>query len=402
MASITTRMKPVGHSFAGGAFSLAAIIMMVAVGIPAGYGSTAAMAAADAPAGSASRQPEAGDVVDRVSFLPKFEAGRVTIFEQIAIVDGSQIFDGEPLPASNSSHLVMRVETLSVAPDGSAVISMTYDRISLTGDSIFGGKWAWDSDIEGPQGLQANFLPILQRLKAVQIIAIVNPDGKVESVKGTEEVVEMMQKQAQIAPRAGEFGPIGLSQMLESFWRLGIENDSRTLDEEWTEEIDTPAPGLGTLTVSSIYHVARVDASRATVDIYLDMTLALEVEGGDGDDDDDESEEEAEWTPPPPDSAELVTEEAGGLLVWDRERHELVERATRLSFTLEVTQPTIFGDQGTTTVVTKQAVDSVLRRISTDGEVYDEVDDEDQQDTEEEAEAEVDSGGDTSPPGGDG
>lgn len=393
-----------------------ALVMMCTFVIAFGANSSSALA-----------QPAEGAIPatdETISFRPQFVPGRTSVYEFHANVEIEQAVGELQIVASSESHLVLRVVVDSVNEEnGSATIIASYDRVAMKGENSFSGSpYDFDSEREPNENVDLRAAAILRRLLDTNITVEVAADGKVQSISGTEGVVQAMARHDALSGRAGEFNQDGLTQVFEGLWIIGEENRARVIGESWTESQDTEISKVGTLTFSTDFSVDQVDEKQATVGVLLDVTLklakeiaeseaesveeaaadqagaeptedkadAVEQDADETTDDAQASDEEAEPYDPTKDPdnlvlspeaqqeaeqqalenampfaehAELNVEPMPGRIIWDRERREMIERETYLDFTLIIEQLEIFSQEMQTSI-SRYDVESKWKRIA--------------------------------------
>lgn len=353
-----------------------------------------------------------------VTLGPIFEVGKVSVYEHHAVIKSSQEqLDKDKKsqglwPSEADTTLVMRVVVDSINDNGVATVVMTYDKVVMTGDSFFSGKFSFNSEEEPAADADLSVVRTLQALKDVKVVAQVQPDGTVLHVTGTEDIVSRMENVNTLAGRSNEFRPESIQQMIQSFWRIGEEYSTRTLNEAWIEQQETLIEGLGTLFFISNYNVSDINDDTAKVDFNLEMMLLLDEantlennppkenategnndddgtkpgkiddggkdkldqgQGQDPDQDKDENKKQEEGDEAdqamepqyiPIKSSNLEIGDNPGFFLWDVKRGELIERSTKLKFTLTTEQAGLFQLELTT--IQRNDVYSTLKRLATE------------------------------------
>lgn len=354
---------------------------------------------AHAHAEKAQHQDSAGAVphnptqptAEAILFRPNFTVGNVTAYEFTASVKAEQAIDELKMSSQTGTHLIIRLEVLEVNPqDGTATIKMTYDRVALNGaNSMSNASYTFDSAADPQTNRDFQVAAVLSRLKDAELQATVSKNGLVLAVTGHESVLAAMARNENLKGRIGEFNQEGLKQVLEGFWRVGETEIPRAVPTSWTESQTMQMPSVGTLTFATVFNLLDADADEARFNVILDVTLELqkdqETDTTDekeetgtiqGENDPDNSvlspeakaraEERAfQESLPAAERAELTTEKRPGILIWDRQRHELLERETFLNFTLEIEQFEIFS-QTMQTSFSLYDVTSKWHRIATE------------------------------------
>ncbi len=281
---------------------------------------------------------------------PKFTPGNMSIFEQVSIAKGTQSFDDQTFPNDTTTILVMRVECQSVDENGVATVSMKYDRISLSGDSMFLGQYSFDSDDPNIKTNSPEVAAILETVLQMKVTATVGTDGKIQTLTGGEEIFNEMSQHEHLKALVGPFGSDATKQTMESFWLIGDPAPARPVGSTWREVKVTPT-WFGNLVVESDFTVSSADAEKAVVDLAVNLKAERIVKETDPDQDMSEILE-FNWDSPV----------NMGQINWDRARGELVDRTSNVSFKMTVRQQPLFeGSQQT--VITQQDVVTTFKRI---------------------------------------
>lgn len=332
-----------------------------------------------------------------ILFRPAFKVGQVTVYEFTASVISQQAIEDLKMSNKTGTHLIMRIKVEAVDEKSqTATIAVSYDRLALSGDNSFAGiSYDYDSERDPKENKDFQVAALLNRLKTSQLTATVGLDGKVKSITGNEGALAAIMRNKSLQARAGEFNQEGLKQVLEGFWRVGEDDTPRNIGGTWTESQDMPMPSVGTLTFLTKFDLQNADEKKAQLGVILDVTLQLEKdqpkpEENDADDnktdktdktikgEDDpdnlvlnpdakrKAEEKAfQESLPDADKATLDVTKHPGSLVWDRKRHELIQRDTFLNFTLEIQQFEIFSQKMQTSNSLYDVV-STWKRIATE------------------------------------
>lgn len=349
------------------------------------------------PACADVQQDSAAQVASQsaVLFRPAFEVGRVSVYQFDAETISEQAVEDLKITNKNTSNLVVRLEVTAIDQNTrNATVKITYDQLVLTGENQFSGiNYDFDSDRDPSENTDNKVAAILTRLKNTPQIAIVAPDGKVQSVTGLEAVLTAIERNKALQGRLGEFNPDGIIQILEGFWRVGDDDSPRAVGDKWTESQDMPMPSVGTLTFTTDFEVKKADPEQAEVAITLNVKMTLEkdqkkddADEGDNAKKDDEGAIKGEDDPenlvltpearqkaeekafqdslPLADRADLEVDKTPGTLIWDLARNEMIERETFLSFSLEIEQFEIFS-QKMQTSYSSYDVHSNWKRIAT-------------------------------------
>jgi len=361
-------------------------------------------------------------------FTPNFEVGQVAVYwHQAEIISSQEQLDSKKesqgvFESKNRTTLIMRVEVMSIDENGVATIQMTYDRIAISGESMFSGAYSFDSLNQPHEDASPSVGRAMRTLLDSTVTATVDPQGKVLSISGTEEAVELMQKAKKLAgSRSNEFQPAALTQMIQSFWTIGETPVMRSEGDHWEETQGMEVGGLGTLNFISSYDLIHVGQNIANIEYKMDMSLDLieqeteeepteavsgtpnDLMGPSEETDDqadhpksgpwagdqmdqnqsdtppatDQNTQDAEQTDEPkndgtPDefqSQYIPIQESGltvgdnpGYFIWDMQRGQLIERSTELSFELRYTQAGLFDIEITS--ITKNDVITTMRRIA--------------------------------------
>ncbi len=357
-----------------------------------------------------------------VDFKPAFEVGRVTYYQFEATVQVEQAIGEMVLAANTGTTLVMRVEVLSIDDAGNATVSLSYERVALTGENAFTGNFDCDTARAPQLNDNRQVAYLLERLKRAEITAIVTPGGDVTEATGTESVVAAMKRNDQLMGRSNEFSPEGISRVLRGFWLLGEEPRTNKQGDHWIEKQDTPLAGVGIMTFSSNFAIESVEKDTVNATLLLDVALELdpaikkamaakeaanaeettepdhptgddhstttntdhpssgddvvdEADAGEGESKEsliaeDPAKPEEAFTPSAPERVELNSDPKPGYMIWDRHRNELIERISTLNFTMETEQLEIFSQEMQISR-SKYNIISTLRRIGTETNIPD-------------------------------
>lgn len=301
--------------------------------------------------------PSGGSAADvssdkQIYFGPDFEEGNVTLYRFMAENVSIQTQGDTTMTDTTYTEYVLRLTTDKVYEDGSADFTVTYDAFYTLGDIFFGGKYEYHSETGGGEGTDARITAIWDDLADVTIKFHADPTGEVDpaSVKGTENVVKAMGELTATSGRMGEYNGEGLAELYESMWRVGANSMKKTVDEEWTDVVRTPVPGMGTWIFTSDFQ--WLGATEERVNLAMRMKMELEFAA-------------AENTPEdqlPILESKFETLKGDFRYVWDPQASQLKERRGELEFEWLIVQEGLFEDDIVRTVQ-HQHVKSSLTRI---------------------------------------
>lgn len=302
----------------------------------------------------ASTTTAAANPAIEVYFGPKFKQDHVVVYEFQAENISVQTQSDMDMIDSTYTESVMRFTVNKVHEDGSADLTMTYDRIFTQGEAYFGGTYLFDSTAEQADAeTDARITTVLKRLANATVTFHADAQGNVDpaTVQGTADIVESMKDLTALAGRMGEFNAEGLAELFESTWRVGNETYTRDVTKPWTDVQKTPVEGLGTWTFTSDYQLLDQDPK----EVVLGMKMVMQLE-----------------FQPPEETIEgmlKILETKFDMLkgdwryVWDRENHELVQRSGEIEFKWLIVQEGLFeGDIVRTDQ--HQHVKSTIKRVA--------------------------------------
>lgn len=275
---------------------------------------------------------------DEVYFGPKFQKDRVVKYLFRADNMSIQQAAGQEMVDRSYTEYVMRFTVTNVHEDGSADLTMTYDRFYTEGgSSFFGGNYTFDSTTEAPDpDTDANVTAALKRLASSTITFTADSKGNIDpqTVKGSEPAVALMEQIQAIQGRAGEYKPEGLGELFASTWRVGNETYSRDVSKPWQDKNSNKAEGIGTWTFTSDYQMLQRSEDRVVLGMKMVIDLQFEP-----------PEEEIE-------GMLKVLETKFDMIkgdwryIWDPKNNELVERVGELEFNwLMIQEPIFEGDK---------------------------------------------------------
>ncbi|MCC6908185.1 MAG: hypothetical protein IT430_09615 [Phycisphaerales bacterium] len=288
-----------------------------------------------------------------VYFGPKFKKDRVVVYEFRAENMSVQTQNDLDMIDSNFVNSVMRFTVNDVNEDGSADLTMTYDRIFTSGEAYFGGSYVFDSTQEAQDpDTDAKIIDALRQLANSTVKFHADAHGNVDpaSVTGTEDACAAMDEIVALKGRVGEFNSNGLAELFESTWRVGNETYSRNVTQPWQDVQKTPVEGLGTWTFTSDYQLL----DQTPEEIVLGMKMVMDLE----------------FQPPDVQIEGMlkVLETKFDMLRgdfryrWDPVNNELVERSGELEFRWLIVQEGIFEGE-TVRTDQHQHVKSSMTRI---------------------------------------
>ena len=314
--------------------------------------SVADPAAAPSQPAAATTQP-AGE---SIYFGPRFDPGKVSVYEFKAINNSSQRQGDMDMNNDTYTELVMRVAVNEVDAEGSASLSMTYDRVYMTGDSMLGGSFVYDSNNPGAPETDRSVANALNKLKNSVFTFKVDKAGEVlvDTLTGFEEAEAAIKNVDTLRGRENEFNRTGLPDVFESMWRVGNTSTDRSVGEQWQEVQSTPVEGIGTWTFTSDFNVQSADSQKAV--IGMAMTIDLEFK--------------------PPEEmiegmltvrrTEFETIVGNWRYEWDRTRSEVLSRQNELEFEWLIEQDALFEGEALVRTVQHQHVQTTLKRIGTE------------------------------------
>ncbi len=313
---------------------------------------TTTAVAQDKPAGPATTATTTA-AEENVFFGPKFKKDHVVVYQFLADNMSVQTQNDLDMVDSTFTESIMRFTITDVHEDGSADLTMTYDRIFTSGDVYFGGKYVFDSTQETQdEETDAKVIDALRKLVNSTVRFHADAQGNVDpaSVTGTEAACEAMEQLTPLQGRVGEFNSQGLAELFESTWRVGNETYTRDINKPWQDVQKTPVEGLGEWTFTSDYQT--LDKSAQQVVLGMKMVMALEFQ-------------------PPEEMIDgmlKILETKFNMLkgdfryVWDRENNELLERSGELEFRWLIVQEGLFEGE-TVRTDQHQNVKSSMKRI---------------------------------------
>ncbi len=273
---------------------------------------------------------------EEVYFGPRFRKDRVTVYRFRADNMSVQTQAGQSVVDANYTESIMRFTVSDVHEDGSADLMMTYDRLITSGESAFGGTYAFDSTQESADPeTDAKIVDVLRKLTNSTVKFRADALGNVdpESVVGTQDACEVMQELMALQARVAEFNSAGLAKLFESTWRVADETYTRDIGKPWQDVKTTPVEGLGYWTFTSNYQTLDRDPRHIVLGVKLVMSL--------------EFQPPEEFIPGMLKVLETEFEMIKGdfRYVWDRENFELVERTGELEFNWRIMQEGLFQDE---------------------------------------------------------
>lgn len=292
--------------------------------------------------------------VDEVYFGPKFQPDRIVKYLFRADNMSVQEAAGQQMIDRSDTEYVMRFTVNKVHEDGSADLTMTYDRFYTEGQSLFGAKYLFDSTQETPDPeTDPKVTEAWRKLVSSTITFKADAQGNVdpESVKGAEEAAAMMDELTPVQGRAGEYKPQGLAELFASTWRVANETYTRDINQPWTDVQKTPVPGMGTWTFTSDYQKIQRTEDR----VVLGMKMMMELE----------------FQPPdePSDDMLKVLETKFDMIkgnwqyIWDPKQNELIERVGEIEFNWLLVQEPIFEGDKPVRTNQHQRVQTMVRRL---------------------------------------
>ena len=310
---------------------------------------SAACFAQDEPAASTAA-PVAPAI--EINFAPKFQKDRVVVYKFQADNSSVQTQNNEDMTDSTYTESIMRFTVNEVYEDGSADLTMTYDRLFTQGHAFFGGDYIFDSTQEQQDSeTDARIIDALRQLSTSTVKFHADSKGDVDpaSVVGTEAACQAMTGLTAIEGRIGEFTSVGLADLFECSWRVGNEAYPRDITKPWQDVEKSPVEGMGTWTFTSDYQMLDQDPKQ----VVLGMKMLMELEFQ------------------PPDVAiegmlKILDTKFDMLkgdwrYVWDRENSELVSRSGELEFTWLILQEGIFENETVRTVQHQHVISSLTR-----------------------------------------
>lgn len=287
-----------------------------------------------------------------VNFGPKYQKDRVVVYKFMADNSSIQTQNNEDMLDSTYTESIMRFTVNEVFEDGSADMTMTYDRIFTQGHAFFGGDYVFDSTLEEQDAeTDARVIDAFKKLAASTVKFRADAKGDIDplTVVGTEEACAAMTNLTPIQGRIGEFASVGLADLFESTWRVGNEGYSRDVTKPWKDVEKSPVEGMGTWTFTSDYQMLDQDAKQ----IVLGMKMLMELE----------------FQPPDKEIEGMlkILDTKFDMLkgdwryIWDRENNELKERSGELEFTWLILQEGIFEGESVRTVQHQHVVSSLTR-----------------------------------------
>ena len=288
-----------------------------------------------------------------INFGPKFQKDRVVVYKFQADNSSVNTQNNEDMTDSTYTESIMRFTVNEVHEDGSADLTMTYDRIFTQGHAFFGGDYIFDSTLEQQDAeTDARIIDAFKKLAASTVKFRADAKGDVDpaTVVGSEEACAAMTDLTAIQARVGEFSSVGLADLFESAWRVGSEAYSRDVTKPWQDVEKSVAEGMGTWTFTSDYQM--LDLTPEQVVLGMKMLMDLEFQP---------PEEDIEGMLKILDT-KFETLKGDWRYIWDRENSELKERSGELEFTWLILQQGIFENE-TVRILQHQHVTSSLTRI---------------------------------------
>lgn len=287
-----------------------------------------------------------------VYFGPKYQKDRVTVYKFMADNSSVQTQNDEDMLDSTYTESIMRFTVNEVYEDGSADMTMTYDRIFTQGHAFFGGDYIFDSTLEqqDPE-TDSRIINALTLLANSTVKFHADPKGEVDpaTVVGTEEACNAMTDLTAIQGRVGEFTSVGLADLFESTWKVGNDCYTRDITKPWQDVEKSPVEGMGTWTFTNDYQMLDQDPKR----VVMGMKMLMELE----------------FQPPDEaiDGMLKILDTKFDMLkgdwryVWDRENSELKERAGELEFTWLILQEGIFENENVRMIQHQHVISSLTR-----------------------------------------
>jgi len=287
-----------------------------------------------------------------IYFGPKFQKDRVTVYKFMADNSSVQTQNNEDMLDSTYTESIMRFTVNEVYPDGSADMTMTYDRIFTQGHAFFGGDYVFDSTLEQQDAqTDARIVDAFRKLAASTVKFHSDAKGDIDpaSVVGTEDACAAMTDLTAIQARIGEFTSVGLADLFKSTWRVGNDVYTRDVTKPWQDVEKSPVEGMGTWTFTSDYQMLDQDPQR----VVLGMKMLMELE----------------FQPPDVEIEGMlkILDTKFDMLkgdwryIWDRENSELKERSGELEFTWLILQEGIFENETVRTVQHQHVISSLTR-----------------------------------------
>jgi len=297
----------------------------------------------------------ASAAADEVYFGPKFEPDRVVTYLFRADNMSLQQAAGQQMIERSDTEYVMRFTVTQVGEDGSASLTMTYDRFYTEGESFFGGKYLFDSTQTAPDPeTDAQITEALTKLAACTITFKSDAAGTVDpaSVTGTEEAVAAMEALNPLQGRAGEYRAEQLAQLFSSTWRVGNSSYTRDINTPWQDVEKTPVHGLGTWTFTNDYQKLQRSEDRVVLGMKLVMELDFQPVM------DETIEEQLKIL-----ETKFDMLKGDWRYTWDPRQQELIERVGEIEFKWLIVQEPIFEGDNPVRTEQHQHVKTIVKRL---------------------------------------
>ena len=191
---------------------------------------------------------------DAATLRWKFKAGQ-TLHYQTDQTTLSQVqFNGKQIKATNNRTIDMTWKVETVAPDGTAEITMTYDRMRAKVD-LPNGAGEYDSKSEkAPNAfITSTVVPEAKLLVGSTFKFKMNPRGEISEVRVPESLVKSL---TESSPQAGAAGSLlseeGLkNQIRESSPALPAEE--LAVGKSWSRPTRMPPSPIGVVTIDKVY-----------------------------------------------------------------------------------------------------------------------------------------------------
>jgi hypothetical protein len=170
----------------------------------------------------------------------------------------------------------------SVAPDETAEMTQTIDRVRTKIESAF-GAFEYDSQAEkAPEGpIAASLVPLLKALVGAQFAFKISPQGELTDIRVPEQVTKALREAGPAGGAAGMFSEDGLKNMIAES-SLALPKDDLAKGKSWTRQTKIPTPPVGSMTLDKTYTYDGPDpAAGSGVDkVSLDTKIGIELAPG--------------------------------------------------------------------------------------------------------------------------
>ena len=195
---------------------------------------------------------------------PDYAAERSTTYELTTMtqLNHAVMITGEKASIDELA-VRFRVETVSVAPDGGALIALQVERLSYNnaGESMLPVRF--DSERGDDLNEPATLGPLFRELSGLRIELRLAPDGSatcLDGFSGVEEMVAARPDRDQLGPL---FRPRWWEDLAKSVFRLGSDKPRIGVGDTWKEDSMFAEPGYMTLSGLLERRVVSVTASRS-------------------------------------------------------------------------------------------------------------------------------------------